>query len=310
MPGTLQLCPMPIGYVGDISLRVLHSLRLAPLVLVEHEKNYRRFLSAANRYLREFLHTLPLNSIGPEIENLRYFEDYNFFAILEINEKSDQSEIDSILQYWEKFNLAELAEILFKFRKRSDGLQIEDLQIEFSKRMSSYQSLNTAASQVEKADHKAEFIPLYYVSDSGSPFLEDPGMRLASIVKERGWNIEAFPGPSALITALGYLGQKIDGFIFEGFLPRESQARKKMLSSWAKQARVTKPILFYETPYRMSKLIAELTDIKDDLYISLAAELSTNEEQIWQGSIRQLIKEKLNLIEKYNKKNTVILFSS
>ena len=89
------------------------------------------------------------------------------------------------------------------------------------------------------------------VSDAGTPTIQDPGFPLIRSCVEKGIEIVSIPGPSALISALSISGLPTDAFVFEGFLPVKSGARKKKIAGWTGEKRT---IIFYESPYRVVRL--------------------------------------------------------
>lgn len=93
------------------------------------------------------------------------------------------------------------------------------------------------------------------VSDAGTPLISDPGMPLVKLAREQSVKVVPIPGACALITALSAAGMPVSRFIFEGFLPRTSSARKAFF-----QARVSEPAtwVFYESSHRIE---AALTDM-------------------------------------------------
>src|SRR6185436_2592075 len=74
------------------------------------------------------------------------------------------------------------------------------------------------------------------VSDAGTPTISDPGFALIRAAHERGIKVSPVPGPSALIAALSVSGLPTDEFLFAGFLPRTSGARRTRLLSLRSQA--------------------------------------------------------------------------
>src|ERR1700730_2239030 len=59
------------------------------------------------------------------------------------------------------------------------------------------------------------------VSDAGMPLISDPGFALVRAVLAAGLEVEALPGPSAVVTALVASGLPAERFCFAGFLPRK-----------------------------------------------------------------------------------------
>jgi 16S rRNA (cytidine1402-2'-O)-methyltransferase len=93
------------------------------------------------------------------------------------------------------------------------------------------------------------------VSDAGTPGISDPGFLLVRTCVEKEIPIETLPGPTALIPALVNSGLPTDRFCFEGFLPPK-KGRNKRLSGLADE---TRTMVFYESPYRLVKMLDELS---------------------------------------------------
>ena len=67
------------------------------------------------------------------------------------------------------------------------------------------------------------------VSDAGTPLISDPGHKLVRAATEAGLKVEALPGASADTAALVVSGLPSDRFLFAGFLPAKSAARRSAL---------------------------------------------------------------------------------
>ena len=65
------------------------------------------------------------------------------------------------------------------------------------------------------------------VSDAGTPAISDPGFRLISACRRANLAITALPGACAIINALTLSGLPTDSFLYQGFLPPKTSARKK-----------------------------------------------------------------------------------
>jgi 16S rRNA (cytidine1402-2'-O)-methyltransferase len=97
------------------------------------------------------------------------------------------------------------------------------------------------------------------VSDAGTPGVSDPGYRLVRDARAEGIPVVPVPGPSAAVAALSVSGLPTDRFLFVGFLPAKSAARRKALDALAS---VRETLVFYESPVRV---VAALTDMAETL---------------------------------------------
>jgi len=93
---------------------------------------------------------------------------------------------------------------------------------------------------------------LALVSDSGTPVISDPGLRLVSRARAEGVPVVSLPGPCAAATAVAGSGFPGDSFVFLGFLPRSDGKRRKALES---AAALEKTIVVYESPHRIVDLL-------------------------------------------------------
>ena len=105
------------------------------------------------------------------------------------------------------------------------------------------------ASLLERIE-KGESIAL--ISDAGTPLLSDPGYFLVNQAREKHISVIPIPGVSALITALSAAGLPTDRFIFEGFLPAKSAARRQRLEKLNEENRT---LIFYEAPHRIVAML-------------------------------------------------------
>jgi 16S rRNA (cytidine1402-2'-O)-methyltransferase len=93
------------------------------------------------------------------------------------------------------------------------------------------------------------------VSDAGTPAVSDPGARVVRDVRNAGFRIVPIPGPSAVIAAVSAAGLVAPFFVFAGFPPSQSSARREWIRTWA-----TAPaaIVLYEAPHRMRATVDDL----------------------------------------------------
>ena len=127
------------------------------------------------------------------------------------------------------------------------------------------------------------------VSDSGTPAISDPGIRLISEAIKNEIDIISIPGATALISALTVSGLPTDSFVFEGFLPLK-KGRQKKFQELAVEKRT---IILYESSHRIEKLIDELVQYFPERYVVICRELTKKFEEYWRGYPAEL-KEKLS----------------
>ena len=117
------------------------------------------------------------------------------------------------------------------------------------------------------------------VSDSGTPAISDPGIRLVSEAIKNDIEVISIPGATALIAALTISGLPTDSFVFEGFLPQK-KGRQKKLGELSEEERT---IVLYESSHRIEKLIDELVLFFPGRYVVICRELTKKFEETWRG---------------------------
>jgi 16S rRNA (cytidine1402-2'-O)-methyltransferase len=96
------------------------------------------------------------------------------------------------------------------------------------------------------------------VADAGTPLISDPGFRLVRAVREAGGEVSPVPGPCAAIAALSVAGLPSDRFVFEGFLPAKSAARRERMQALVAE---TRTLIFYESSHRIVESLADAIDV-------------------------------------------------
>ncbi|MFZ0105938.1 MAG: 16S rRNA (cytidine(1402)-2'-O)-methyltransferase [Thiobacillus sp.] len=117
-----------------------------------------------------------------------------------------------------------------------------------------------------------------YVSDAGTPAISDPGARLVTAVRAAGMTVVPIPGASAVTTALSAAGLESGQWLFHGFLPPKTGARRAQLQTLA-----TLPcaLVFYEAPHRIEETLADMAAVLDgSRAVTLARELTKKFESI------------------------------
>lgn len=123
------------------------------------------------------------------------------------------------------------------------------------------------------------------VSDAGTPLVSDPGYRLVKEVVEAGFRVFPIPGPSAALAALTLAGLPTDRFLFAGFTPPKSAARRTFLAEFA-QARAT--LIFYETAPRLRASLEDMLAVFGPRQAAVTRELTKLYETAVRGTLDQL----------------------
>ena len=155
-----------------------------------------------------------------------------------------------------------------------------------SRPLLSYFQFNEAKRSEEIIERLRRGEKVALVTDAGSPGISDPGERVVKAAIAAGFRVESVPGPSALVAALTVSGLPAEEFHFIGFLPHKSGQRRRELER-LKTIRGT--LVFYESPYRIEKLLVELNDIYPGRQVVLARELTKKFEQFLRGTPAELL---------------------
>jgi 16S rRNA (cytidine1402-2'-O)-methyltransferase len=124
------------------------------------------------------------------------------------------------------------------------------------------------------------------ISDAGTPVFADPGHYLISQAVDFGVQISPIPGPSSLMAALSLLPFKLEQYMFGGFLPRDTDQRRKQLFQ-LRSLRI--PVVLMDTPYRLGALLEDVAKVfGKGQQITLAADLTTDRETIYRGSVAEV----------------------
>ncbi|HEX9739066.1 MAG TPA: 16S rRNA (cytidine(1402)-2'-O)-methyltransferase [Candidatus Limnocylindria bacterium] len=130
---------------------------------------------------------------------------------------------------------------------------------------------------------------LALTTDAGMPAVSDPGAGLVAAARAAGHAVEVVPGPSAVTAALAMAGVSGSGFVFGGFLPaRPVTARRAALERLVRAAGgLGLPLILFEAPHRVSRLLDELvrlTDAHPEMRVAAGRELTKLHEEMVVGS--------------------------
>lgn len=168
-----------------------------------------------------------------------------------------------------------------------------------------------------------------YISDAGTPGISDPGTRLVARVREtfvgdaeelffatrtKGgsaknnssaslenppiarvakdvslvspkFKIETIPGASALTAIISIAGVDMSQFTFLGFLPHKKGRQTRLKKIGISDI----PVVLYESPHRIIKLLQELQEFAPDKHVVIGRELTKMHEELIAGKPEDLI---------------------
>jgi 16S rRNA (cytidine1402-2'-O)-methyltransferase len=130
---------------------------------------------------------------------------------------------------------------------------------------------------------------IYLMSDCGLPAFCDPGLDLINLCHDKNITVTSTPFGNSVILAVALSGFKNHQFWFEGFIPTKSPMREERIEHLLKNNSLS---VIMDTPYRLKKLISELTSAETRYGISrryfLAMDLNKETEQLVRGKIGKL----------------------
>ena len=186
-------------------------------------------------------------------------------------------------------NLEDITLRALRTLKECDVIYAEDTRV-ISKLLARYEISKPlqrldAATETKKAEEIIARLEagenVVFVSDAGTPGISDPGSRLVGFIRANNPEvvIEAIPGASALTAVLSIAGINAEQFTFIGFLPH----KKGRQTALKKIAGSEIPVVLYESPHRILKLLGELSALNIPR-VTIGRELTKMHEEVVAGT--------------------------
>ena len=176
------------------------------------------------------------------------------------------------------------ADLVLAEDTRTSGILLKHFEIK--NQLMSHHKFNehgTSAGIVERLRAGAT---IALISDAGTPGISDPGFYLVREAVNAGVEVQCLPGATAMIPALVSSGLPCDRFCFEGFLPQK-KGRQSRIKALADEERT---MVFYESPYRVVKLLEQLAEVfGGERRVSVCREISKVHEESVRGTLTEVI---------------------
>jgi len=209
-------------------------------------------------------------------------------------------------------NLGDISERAVETLKQVDLIAAEDTRhsntllqrFGINTKVCAYHEHNEEKVTPQLIEQIRQGVSIALISDAGTPLINDPGYKLVVAAHDNNIPVVPIPGPSAIITALSASGLPTNKFIYEGYLPAKSEARKTRLNELRNESRT---LVFYEAPHRIIESVKIMQEIFGaERRATIARELTKQFEQIVRDKL-SAINEKLESEEIKHKGEFVVI---
>ena len=191
-------------------------------------------------------------------------------------------------------NLGDITVRALETFKMADYIACEDTRhtlgllthFEIRKPLISCRAQNEAEAAQKIIALLAEDKNIAFASDAGTPALSDPGAVLVKMVRAAGYPVVPIPGASAFAVMVSIAGTGDSSVLFEGFLsPKQGRRKRRLQELFAMQT----GFVLYESPFRIVKLLQDITDIDDNRHVVVGRELTKIHEEILSGTVSEIL---------------------
>ena len=151
--------------------------------------------------------------------------------------------------------------------------------------MVSYHEYNAPEARPKIIEKLKSGYSVALVSDAGTPLISDPGYKLVEACIEENIPVTALPGPSSVLCALALAGLPTDAFMFAGFLPPKTTARRKALRDLAV---IPASLVFLENAKRLAASLGDMASELGPRPAAMLREMTKVHEEAVRGSLDDL----------------------
>lgn len=125
-----------------------------------------------------------------------------------------------------------------------------------------------------------------YVSDAGTPGVNDPGGKLAEEAMNQGVEVIPIPGASALTAVISVCGFPMERYTYLGFAPHK-KGRQTFFTEISENPNAS---IFFESTHRLLKALESLRDIlQPERLVCVGRELTKMHETVYRGTAEQVL---------------------
>jgi 16S rRNA (cytidine1402-2'-O)-methyltransferase len=152
--------------------------------------------------------------------------------------------------------------------------------------MASYHKFNEKSRVDEVVGILEQGNDVCLVSDAGTPLMSDPGFVVVKECIERGYEIQAVPGASALLSAAVVSGFDPGRFLFWGFLEKQHGPARKEIESFKN---MNFPVIIYESPNRIKDTLELINEVLGGTRaVSVSKEITKLHEKTLRGNASEV----------------------
>jgi 16S rRNA (cytidine1402-2'-O)-methyltransferase len=123
-------------------------------------------------------------------------------------------------------------------------------------------------------------LTVYIASEAGSPVISDPGFELVRVLRDSGveFELDSYPGPSAVLHALELSELPPLPFFFHGFFPRQTAGKE---ATHHQVSRCAGTHIFFESPHRIRSSLEWMIEHWDKDQIVVVRELTKKFQTVY-----------------------------
>lgn len=139
--------------------------------------------------------------------------------------------------------------------------------------------------------------PVGLLSEAGCPGIADPGADIVKIAHKKDIRVIPLVGPSSILLAMMASGMNGQKFTFNGYLPIDSDERKKALKTLERESLISNTSqIFIETPYRNNKILEEICrSLHPETDVCVACDITLPTEYIKTKTVKEWKQIKVDL---------------